>query len=217
MKKLFKIVLCLTVMFMLVSCGNKKQEEPVSDFTWTREGYFVDENEDLLMVYKSDTEGYEGWSVSYKNGEDMYGWIIQQEGDSLHGDLLGYEEGSEYIVTVREEGEDGLLLITPDNVEHHFKAMEMPEVIATITINVDGLGEIAYAGPGEEFKFDDEYPFQSAVINIAEPATYTIGARPDEGYRFVKWTLNGEDYSTEEIFTVELSENSDFVAVFEQE
>ncbi len=43
-----------------------------------------------------------------------------------------------------------------------------------------------------------------------------FGAKADEdGWHFVKWTRNGEDYSVDPIITVELTEDSDFVAVFE--
>ena len=107
------------------------------------------------------------------------------------------------------------MMVDPDGVEHHFKPMELPEIIGTVFINIDGMGEITYAYEGEEIKFDDEYPFQSSVINLMEPTTLTIGARAAEDYKFVKWTLNGEDYTSEEIFTVELSSDADFVAVFE--
>ncbi|MBQ2058147.1 MAG: hypothetical protein II488_00070, partial [Firmicutes bacterium] len=47
------------------------------------------------------------------------------------------------------------------------------------------------------------------------PTTYTILAYPDKGWKFVKWTKNGEDISTEPQITVEVGEDSDFVAVFD--
>jgi len=37
------------------------------------------------------------------------------------------------------------------------------------------------------------------------------------GNVFVKWTKNGEDYSTEPIIKVHLDESADFVAVFEED
>ena len=62
-----------------------------------------------------------------------------------------------------------------------------------------------------------EYPYQSVQINLTEPAAFTMVAWPDPGYRFVKWTKNGEDFSTEPQITVLLDENTDFVAVFEED
>ena len=95
--------------------------------------------------------------------------------------------------------------------------METPEIIATLQINVDGLGEIAVAPEGEEPAFDDEFPIQSHVLNIMEgqPTTYTIIQRPAEDYTFVKWTKNGEDFSTDESITVDVTEDVEYRAVFE--
>lgn len=219
MKKFFKLIIVLFIALSLVSCAktpdNSNNEN--SDFVWTRVGTYEDETGATLMVSKSETEGYEGWSVGYYTQDESYGWIIQQEGNTLHGDLLGYEEGSEYIVTVSEEGEDGLLLVTPDAVEHHFKPMDLPEVIGSISINIDGFGQIEYVEGENEIEFSEEYPFQSAYINLTQPAVYTIGAKPSEGWKFVKWTLNGEDYSTEPVFTTEFNSDAELIAVFEEE
>ena len=44
-----------------------------------------------------------------------------------------------------------------------------------------------------------------------------IKAKPDEGWKFVKWTKDGEDFSEESEITVEVTENVDYIAVFEAE
>ena len=214
MNKVIKTALASLMMFSVSACS--KPQSAAADFEWTREGtYQTADAKELLMVYKSETEGYEGWSVGYYTETEQHGWIIQQEGNTLHGSLTAPGTGEDYIVTVKEEGEDGLLLITPDKKEHHFTPMVMPEIIGTLTVNTEGFGNIAVGQGDEEAVFDDEQPFQSHFSNIAEPTTFHLAARPDEGYRFVKWTLNGEDYSTEDKITVECSENMDFVAVFD--
>ena len=41
--------------------------------------------------------------------------------------------------------------------------------------------------------------------------------KPDEGWEFVKWTKDGEDFSTDEEITVEVSEYVEYIAVFETE
>ena len=65
-------------------------------------------------------------------------------------------------------------------------------------------------------ELDPDEPYQSAQVNLEEPETYTFAAAPEEGNVFVKWTKNGEDYSTEPVITVLLEESADFVAVFEE-
>lgn len=210
MKKLLQILLTLLVMLAGASCAKKTD----SDFVWTREGYFTDEDGNLVIIYKSDMEGFEGWSVSYSAGEESHGWIIRQEGNTLHGDLDEGDE-SEYVVTVSEDGEDGILLVTPDKKEHRFGKMELPTVIGTLFIKTEGMGQISYSVDGTDPVFSDDYPFTYTSVNLIEASTFRIAAKADEGWKFVRWRLNGEDYSTDDIITVEVDGNADFVAVFE--
>ena len=115
MKKPICLLLAALLLFSLAACAKSEQggEEAAA---WTREGYFVDENDNFLSIMVSPYEEYEGWYVGAILGEDMYGWVIQQEGSTLHGNIMPeYEEG-EFIVTVSEEGEDGILLETADFV-----------------------------------------------------------------------------------------------------
>lgn len=91
------------------------------------------------------------------------------------------------------------------------------EVIATLMINTDGMGAVAYGLEGEEVEFDEDFPKQNAMVNLTEPGTYVIKAKPDDGWKFVKWTKDGEDFSEETDITVEVSENVEYVAVFEAE
>lgn len=216
MKKALCLLIAALLLFSLAACA--KQEQGGEDAgEWTREGYFADEDENLLNIQPSPYEEYPGWYVGCFLGDDMYGWVIQQEGDTLHGDLVpDYEEG-EFVVTVSEEGEDGVLLTTEAGDAYHFTPYDMPEATIFININIEGLGRIAYAEEGGELELDDEYPYQSAVINLEGPAVYEFGAKPDDGWRFVKWTKNGEDFSTEPILTVTLDESADYLAIFEEE
>ena len=215
------LVLALACVFM-VACGGNSGEnggsEGSSDFEWTREGHFQDADGNYLMVLPSEDEDHAGmWAVTIMIGEEMHGWFLSQEGETLHGDLTSeYEEGVDpFVVTISEEGEDGLLLETEAGDQYHFTPMEVPEFIGTLQINTDGLGEIAYCHEGETPEFDDEFPTQSAVENVTEPTTFIITAKPDEDYVFVKWTKDGEDFSTEDTITVEVAEDVEYRAVFE--
>ena len=54
-------------------------------------------------------------------GEPMAGLTIPQEGSTLHGNLYAWDESAEpLIVTVSEEGEDGLLLTMDGGESYHF-------------------------------------------------------------------------------------------------
>ena len=93
--------------------------------------------------------------------------------------------------------------------------MNLPDATIFVSVNTEGLGNIDYAEGEAVPEVDPDYPYQSAQINLAEPATYTLLAWTTEGYHFVKWTRNGEEFSTEAQITLLLDESADFVAVFE--
>ena len=116
-------------------------------------------------------------------------------------------------MTVATEG-DGVRLTLEDGTTHHFSKWEALEIAASVTIEADGMGQIAIAEGDEALAFDDEYPIQGAVLNLVEPGDYTFAAKADEGYRFVKWTKNGETFSTDAQITLALTESAAYVAVF---
>jgi hypothetical protein len=209
-KKLIFLLALALILAMLAGCTSST--DGGGGFTWTREGTFADDAENLLSIYSTEDEENPGWYVGCFLGEGMYGGVIPQEGKTLHGNI-SYDEGVEYVVTVSEEGDDGVLLATPDG-EYHFAPYELPEAAFTVMVNTEGDGQIAYAPEGETIAFDDEYPSQSAYVGLEGPEVYTFAAKPDEGWKFMKWTNFGEEYSREEQFTVEVTEDMDLVAVF---
>ena len=83
-----------------------------------------------------------------------------------------------------------------------------------LKVNAKGLGQIVVVNEGEEIEFSEEYPMQSSYINADEGMKYSIGAKADENWTFVKWTLFGKDYSEDEIINIELDSDLDLVAVF---
>ncbi|MBR0107070.1 MAG: hypothetical protein IJM13_07635 [Lachnospiraceae bacterium] len=232
MKKIICIFMAVLLIGSLAACGGAQSrgaegntetaapaQDDASDFVWNRVGTFSDGNENYLMVTpSSDEETYPGWAVTFMRGEEMHGWIIPQEGSTLHGDLTaeGLEEDP-FIVTISEEGENGLMMeIQGEERTYHFTPEEVQEASIAVNVNTEGLGVIATAAEGEALVFDEEFPMQSAYIGLTEPETYTFAAQAnEEGWEFVKWTKDGADYSTDAQITVELVESAEYVAVFE--
>ena len=236
MKKLICLAICAVMLLALCACGGTKPADtnntpaptpapatpaptpqPAAD--WTRAGYFTDEDENLLSVTWMEDVDEPGWYVGIMIGELMAGGTLPQEGNALHGSLKGWEEGAEPIlVTVSEEGEDGLLLAMDGGESYHFTPYDMPEATIFVSVNTEGWGGMIEYAEGEEApEIDPEWPYQSAQINLAEPATYTFAAAAEAGNVFVKWMKDGKDFSTEPVITVLLDESAEFIAVFEED
>ncbi|MBQ6477826.1 MAG: hypothetical protein IJI44_00505 [Erysipelotrichaceae bacterium] len=218
MKKFIALFLSLLMVLTLVSCS-KSEEKPVSDFEWTRQGYFTDEDGDIVSITWMDDENMmeedKGWYVGIMAGDLTTGSKLDLAGETLHGNLIpSYEEG-ELIATVSEEGENGIVLEIEGGNTYHLTPMEMPEAKIFINIKTEGCGFFDYAKESEGLVFDEDYPATSAVVNLAEAETYILEARPEEGNKFVKWTKNGEDLSTESIITETFDADAEYVAVFE--
>ena len=218
MKKMLCLLLALCMVFSLAACG--KQAEPEIK-EWTRQGFFMDEDENSLSVTRMDDVDDPGWYVGLMLGEDLiedsWGGMLPQEGNALHGALPSSGSKGDLIVTVSEDGPDGLLLAVEGGETYHFKEYELPTASVVITINTEGWGYIAYAEGDQTPEIDPEYPYQSAYLGLEAPETYTILAWPQAGNQFVKWTKNGEDFSTEPQITLLLDESADYLAVFEED
>lgn len=216
MKKLTCLLLAICMVFTLAACGGAAAQPEVAE--WTREGYYTNEDENMLSVTWMDLDNTSGWYAGFLNGEDWvedsYGGMVQQDGNSLRGVLSSSGAKGDLSVSISEEGEDGLVLTVEGGGTYHFTPMDMPDATIFVHINVDGWGNIAYAEGEATPEIDPDYPFQSAQINLAEPATHTFLAWPKTGNLFVKWTKDGEDFSTQPQITVLLDESADFVAVF---
>lgn len=186
---------------------------------WLRDGSYKDENGNSLSItYREDYDIPElhGWNVYFSNGPDLdenyYRGVLQPERYSLHG--IVSSEAKDMTVTISEEGEDGLEFVIKDGETYHFKPYEEPQPIALLTVKIKGSGILNYY-KASEGKADDEY-VSSIRYELYEPTTYVITAFPeDDWWYFVKWTMNGEDYSTEEQITVDVAEDTHLVAVFQ--
>ena len=210
MKKLICLILTVCMLFALAACGETKPAEPEIK-EWTRQGTFEDENGNHLIVNLSETEGYEGWAVSLMLDGEAVGWITHQEGNALRGNLNGWDENLDpFNVTITEEGVEG-------GETYYFTPVDMPEATIIVTVNIEGWGHIAYAEGEEAPEIDPEFPAQSVYIGLDVPAVHTFLAAPEAGNLFVKWTKNGEDFSTEPQITLLLDESAEYLAVFEED
>lgn len=215
MKKSICILLAAVMLLGLCACGAKPAEE---EKEWTRKGYFTDGDDNMLYVLESQDPDQPGWTVGVIFGEDMHGWIIPQEGNTLHGNLNAWDESAEpFVVTVSEEGTDGLLIEIEGGESYHFTPMNVPDATIHVSVNTEGFGCIGYEEGETAPEPDPDFPAQSVLLNLAEPATYTLAAWPKTGNLFVKWTKNGEDLSTEPQITVLLDADADYIAVFEED
>ena len=209
MKKMIVILLSVLMLLSLTACGSKKASKE-----WDRVGYFTDADENLVTIMKSDMEDYPGWYVGCVFGEEMYGWFIPQEGNTLHGNLVpDYEEG-EYVVTVSEEGEDGILFKVKGGASYHLVKTEIEEAAIAVTINTEGVGAFT-AVSNAEGAFNAEDPVTFVILSLYEPTTYKLTAIEIEDWKFIKWTRNGIDYSPDMEITVRFDEDADFIAIFE--
>ncbi len=217
MKKTICMILALVMLMGLCACGKKPAEPEAAE--WTRQGYFADENGNVLSITWMDDIDEPGWYLGCMLGEDLiedsWGGTIKQEKNTLHGVVTSSGSRENLTVTVSEEGEDGVLLAVEGGETYHFTPMDLPEATILVSVNTEGWGNIAYAEGETAPEIDRERPYQSAQINLAEPATYTFVAWPNEGVTFLKWTRNGEDFSTEAQITVLLDESAEYVAVFD--
>ena len=217
MKKLISICVCSCLLFAgPVLAGEAKTEDG-----WTREGFFEDENENMLSITWMDDIEDPGWYVGCMLGEDYiedsWGGTLAQEGDTLSGVLESSGNGKDLTVVVSEDGEEGVLLKVEGGESYFFTPMELPEATIFVTVSTEGFGSIGYEEGEKVPELDPEWPYQWTQINLEEPTTYTLTAVPEAGNLFVKWTRDGEDFSTEPTIQVLLDESTDFVAVFEED
>lgn len=224
MKKWIIMLLIVSVLATATGCGAAKTEQAPDGqiaAAWTREGYFEDGEGNVLTVTRMDDVVEPGWYVGCMLGtelmDDSWGGMLPQVGEALQGVLTSSGNGADLTVTVTEDGEDGLLLVVEGGESYHFASVELPEATIMVNINTEGWGMIAYAEGEETPEIDPEWPYQSAIIGLAEPKTYSFAAAPEAGNVFVKWTKNGKDYSTEPVIILLLDESADYVAVFEED
>lgn len=87
-----------------------------------------------------------------------------------------------------------------------------------LQINSNGLGQISYyVNDLDKVDFNDEYPIQSTYVNLEKETTVILDAKADKGWKFVKWTKDGKEYSKESKLELKVSKSTEMVAYFENE
>ena len=102
----------------------------------------------------------------------------------------------------------------PETPEEAGESGSDGEGMVLVTVNTDGLGEIALSETGEKPEFDEEFPMSSAFTHVAKGKTIALSARGQEDYQFVKWMQDGAYYSAEADITPAVEADTEFVAVF---
>jgi hypothetical protein len=85
-----------------------------------------------------------------------------------------------------------------------------------LKLNTEGLGQVSYyIDEVNKMDFDDEYPNQSAYTTLEKAATVSIDAKADEGWKFVKWTKDGKEYSKDSKLDINITEDTELIAIFD--
>ncbi len=128
MKKLVFLLLTAVMAIGISACGFSGGD---NNFTWTRTGTFTDGNQNFLIIVKPDDgEHDDQWSVSVLLADGaVHGWFLKQDGEALSGNLNSEidDTDTDYIVTISEEGEDGLLMEVEGGETYHFTKEETPD------------------------------------------------------------------------------------------
>ena len=84
----------------------------------------------------------------------------------------------------------------------------------TVFANIEGFGQVSIAEEGADPAFDPDFPTQSAAVNREVGSSVTVAAKPDEGWKILKWTKNGENIGSDAEITFTLEEDTNLVVTF---
>ena len=167
-------------------------------------------------------EGIEGAEAYYDENQQLLYLFSEAKGqvvypkahETIHVDLTEELRGKiqTYLNERRETFGPDLTKALEDFMER-YQAVELTFApIHHLTVKAQGPGGFVYAEGEEPLSYEG-----SVFEDYASPVeqAYQFGAKAEEGARFVKWILNGEDYSKEAEINVTLAEEDlELVAVF---
>ncbi len=191
MKALKQIVAIMSIMAIFVlalpSCGGEDEDFCKVSVTTTQGG----------TATISKTEVMPGWEVTLtatpENGYRFVSWMVSgMEVSTENPYTIVITENTQFKAIFEREngaGDDQVGEILPDEGIAE-------EQIYTIEIKPEGAGEVLKTIYGN-------------ALNMV--------ARPNEGYRFVNYTINGEVVSTEPVCTINITNYTEIVVNFEEE
>ena len=159
-----------------------------------------------IVINQIETDILKSYAESYAKPSPNYEIVslensVNEKGEKLKG---------QYKLTIKHIGESGLygeyctlVISTKDAQDNKIeitseKFMLISEIPYNITITTSEGGTA-----------------EASKTQVAPNGQVTLTATPQEGYRFVNWTVEGEVVSTENPYTAKITENTEFVANFE--
>ena len=133
MKKTIALLIALLMTVSLAACGggktnNTNTANTASDFKWTRTEYFANEDESVILsIFSLPEDEGPGWMAGFIAGDDIYSGNVSLKDNILKGNVAEDPQKDEYIITIAEEGEDGVLLTLPDGKSYSLKPYKFEE------------------------------------------------------------------------------------------
>jgi|GEM_PF-4118220 len=204
---------------------------------------WVGQGEDSMTYYFEGAGQKTGALLVYYMADNSYErWAGSMEASGDQAKVVDGETGEAVVFAAGAADGDGNISITmADGAKATLSPMELADVadvldtIGTyatkvgeepvartaeelggefvIQVNTEGDGEVAYAQNGEDMGYTD-----SAFTHADAGDVITLKAKAgkyDSSSRFVKWTKDGADFSTEPEVEATVDGDAEFVAVFE--
>ena len=165
---------------------------------WSREGFYTDENDNMVTITWMDDTDETGWYVGCMLGEDpmedSWGGFLKEEGNTLHGALPSSGDGEDLTVTISEEGEDGIQLALDGGETYHFTLMDdMGEANIIVTISTEGMGNIDYAEGEEAPEIDKDFSTDAQItVLLDESADFVAVFEEDADWQNPVMNFVGE-------------------------
>lgn len=209
MKKFTVMVMTMFIAISLIGCSKQSDSSG-----WLNAGTYFDKDNELMMTAsESKDAGNTGWDISIV-GETVYIGFVSQQDNTLQGELVKEPETEKVNVTISKEGKDGYAVKLETGEEYHFVSTIDLKMVGTVSVNIKGSGQVAYALPDEEIVFSDKTPGESFKINVYDAGHYTFAAKEDEGWKFQHWKVNGDLFSQEKQVELYVDHDIELEAVF---
>lgn len=189
----------------------------------------ADQDTGALLVYYTADNTYERWVGALEVSGDQAKITDGETGEVVEF-AVGTADGDGNISITMADGAKAIL--SPMELDDVADVLDTVGAYATkvgeepvartaeelggeflVQVNTEGDGEIAFSQNGEDMGYAD-----SAFTHANEGDVVTLKAKAgkyDSSSKFVKWTKDGADFSTESEVEVTINGDAEFVAVFE--